>query len=497
MTQLVKSVFSWFKSSLRLQILTYIGVLITLLMIVISVGILLQWRTLTIQQQKDSAKSFSRAFSIPVIEALINADSKNGEVLLETHIQSFLDNVEGIYYISVLDRDRRIIAHSDLARYGLIEENPVYAGLFSTSEISTSIFQDDEFGWVLETFQPLQIGQRRWGTVIIGFNASHLSDKISASFFMMVLFTLIAICITLALFYFFINRVTSSLRILVDEVDKFDLMTGSGLDPEPRSDEIGVLIEHFRMLKTRLNESKIELENAQRQIFQAEKLASIGRLASGVAHEVNNPLNGMRFCVYSIQKDPENKQQMLEYLDLINEGLTSIESVVSKLLGYSRQRPEKNVKVNVIRQAKVVADLLDYRIKKKYVNLEITHDTDLPEVYADPNLFQEMLMNLILNSLDAVHDNGSIKVHFSNETDGLCVTVRDDGSGIKPEVIEKIFDPFYSTKEVGQGTGLGLYVTLGIVQAHNGSISVNSEVGKFTEFTILIPRGSKNEDSDS
>lgn len=497
MTRIMKSLLSWFKSSLRLQLLTFIGVLITVLMILISIGILIQWRTLTIQQQKDSAKSFSRAFSIPVIEALINADRERGEVLLETHIQSFLDNVDGINYISVLDRNRRIIAHSDLSKYGMVEEHSRYAGLFRSSEVRTAIFKDNNNGWVLETFQPLQIGNRNWGTVIIGFNATHLSDKIRASFFMMVLFTLIAIFLTLALLYFFINRVTSSLGLLLDEVDKFDLITGSGLDPEPRNDEIGILIDHFKMLKQRLNESKIELENAQRQIFQAEKLASIGRLASGVAHEVNNPLNGMRFCVYSIQKEPDNRQQMLEYLDLINEGLTSIESVVSKLLGYSRQRQEKTEKVDVIRQAKIVSDLLDYRIKKKYVDLEITHDLDIPDVYADPNLFQEMLMNLILNSLDAVHEYGEIKVHFSKVSDGLCLTVRDNGTGIKPEVIEKIFDPFYSTKEVGQGTGLGLYVTLGIVEAHNGTISVNSEPGKFTEFIILIPSKKNHEYSDS
>lgn len=496
MTGLFNIVSGWFKTSLRLQILTVIGLVISVLMILISIGILLQWRALIIEQHIDSAKSFSRAFSIPVIEVLVNAEHENGDVLLETHIQSFMDNVDGINYISVQDRSGVIIAHSDLSLYGQNVTVPASLVHTPSGEVITAIYDDDEYGWMLEAYHPLQIGQRQWGSVLIGFSASHLREKISGSFYLMILLTVIAIIITLSLLYYFINKIMSSLRNLVVEVDKFDLVSGTGLELESRSDEIGFLIDHFEMLKQRLNDSKIELENAQRQIYQAEKLASIGRLASGVAHEVNNPLNGMRFCVYAIRNDPSNKEQTLEYLDLINEGLGQIESVVTKLLGYSRQRTQTTETVEIGSHIKVVLDLLEYRIRKKHVTVEVNDEPGLPAIQADPNLVREMLMNLILNSLDAVGDNGRITIETSSSDGFVTIKIRDNGTGIKKDELERIFDPFYSTKETGKGTGLGLSVTLGIVESHQGRITVDSEVNKFTEFVVKLPMERKHENTN-
>jgi two-component system NtrC family sensor kinase len=478
----------WFQSSIKLRIIVYIGSVISLLMIVISIGVLLQWRSLIISQQTENAESFARAFSIPVIETLIQAESTlpSSVSLLESHIQNFKDNVESINYISVQDVEGRILAHSDLSFYGQRLDDPAQLQLAHSREPITRIFQTDG-GWIMETYHPLRIGEKRWGSVILGFDVTPMRNQIESSFFQLLMLTLTAILVTLGLLYYFIHRVMHSLKVLVSEVDRINLDSFEKSRLEPRTDEIGYLMDHFEMLKKRLNESKNQLASAQHQIYQAEKLASIGRLASGVAHEVNNPLNGMRFCVYSIQKDITNTEQTQEYLSLINEGLAQIESVVTKLLGYSRQRPKDPEFVDISRQIRVVIDLLDYRIKEKNITVEMEVAPDLPLIKVDPNLIQEMLMNLILNSVDAVGDDGYISISAYADNHILIIKVYDNGSGIAPHDMEHIFDPFYTTKETGKGTGLGLSVTHGIVESHNGTIRVNSEENLFTEFEIHLP----------
>jgi two-component system, NtrC family, sensor kinase len=478
----------WFQSSIKLRIIVYIGSVISLLMIVISIGVLLQWRSLIISQQTENTESFARAFSIPVIETLIQTESTLPPTvsMLETHIQNFQENVDGIRYISVQDTDNNILAHSDLSFYGQRIDDPTLLQLAYTREPLTRIFPSNG-GWIMETYHPLRIGEKRWGSVILGFDVTPMRDQIENSFFLLLMLTLSAILVTLGLLYYFIHKVMHSLKVLVSEVDRINLDSFEKSRLEPRTDEIGYLMDHFEMLKKRLNESKNQLASAQHQIYQAEKLASIGRLASGVAHEVNNPLNGMRFCVYNIQKDITNTEQTREYLTLINEGLAQIESVVTKLLGYSKQRPKDPEFVDISKQIWVVIDLLEYRIKEKNIAVEVDVAEDLPLIKVDPNLIQEMLMNLVLNSVDAVNHDGFIGISAFASSGILVIKVYDNGSGIAPDDLEHIFDPFFTTKETGKGTGLGLSVTHGIVESHNGSIRVNSEQHRFTEFEIQLP----------
>jgi len=491
----MSSVFSlikkWFRSSIRLQVMSGIGAVVSFIMIVVSIAILLQWRSLILDEQQNNAKSFARAFSIPILEILIDKTGSQGQSpgMLETHIQTFMDNVEGLKYISIMDNEYVITAHSNLIFYGTTEDDPEILRASSVNVISSRIFKEEGSDWVIEVVHPLMTGQKQWGTLVMGFDASQAHSKISNTFFLLLFLTALAIIATLWLLYYYINRVFSSLRNIVAEVDKIDIAPQTKPVLKQRPDEIGVLIKHFEKLQNRLNESKEQLENAQKQIFQAEKLASIGRLASGVAHEVNNPLNGMRFCVYGIQNGMEDKDQVNEYLNLINEGLSQIESVVTKLLGYSRQRPKKAEKVDVNREIQIVLDLLEYRISKQLVDIQLETDPAMPYIKADVTQVQEMLMNLLLNSLDAVEKKGiiRIKTHLYSKG-GFILSVWDNGTGIPDEEREKIFDPFYSTKDTGKGTGLGLSVTLGIVESHNGKIELESKVGEFTEFKIHLPQ---------
>jgi len=478
------------KISLKTKILLLIGILITVLMIGISFSILIEWRTLEIESRTQSARNVTKAFSITVLDALIYAESgsSNLEELLETQIKDFLQKVEDIKYISILNNNRRIIAHSDLTKYNKILSDSISIEISKTDLHISSIYESEEYGWVIETVFPLQIAGKRWGILRVGVDADPLRNKISELFSTLFYSTLLVISITLIVLYLLIGRITGSLKDLVKLMDKIDIDSDEIKNQPKRNDEIGFLIQHFDTLQKRLAQQRQQLINAQKQIYHAEKLASIGRLASGVAHEINNPLNGIKSCVYSIGKDPDNKKQNFEYLGLINEGLDHIEIIVQKLLGFAHQQSKVVGTVNVNAGIEKVLQLLEYRLTQKHVLITKNLDKELPAIYADEQLIQEVLMNLLLNAMDAVTDNGGIRIETGIQTQNhIYITIEDKGTGISDEDLEKIFDPFYTTKESGEGTGLGLSVSLGIVETHGGSIQVKSKLENGTTFKIILP----------
>ena len=245
-------------------------------------------------------------------------------------------------------------------------------------------------------------------------------------------------------------------------------------------------MRQFNRMRARLAQSKEELLSAQRQIFHAERLAAIGRLASGVAHEVNNPLNGIRSCLFAIRQEPENGVQTAEYLGLIEEGIGTIEGIVQKLLGFAR-KSRGNVPVDLNDEIGAVLSLLAYRLEEKGVDVTEALAPDLPSVRGEASLVQEVLMNLVLNAFDAVASGGRITVRTAREGVFVRVDVEDDGCGISEDDLPKVFEPFFTTKEPGKGTGLGLSVAQRIVEVHGGSIAVTSRAGGGSRFTVRLP----------
>jgi two-component system, NtrC family, sensor kinase len=479
-----------FRSSLRVQIVATIGVVVVALMSTIFLSVLLQARTYIIGQQTRSAESVARAFSIPVIDALILGDQIRAIAgdLLENHIRTFRSDVEGVLYISIVDDAGNIIAHSDPSLYNTQLTDSVAVRVSRAAVPLSALFQTAAHGWVMETVVPLQVGGKRWGAAFIGVAAEPTRQQVRRLFVLLLLLTLTGTVLTLGVLYFFVDRFTGSLRELVAEVDRIDFATDTPMTMRPPSNEIGYLVQHFELLKDRLVQSRNQLVSAQQQVHQAEKLASVGRLAAGVAHEVNNPLSGIRFCVYGIQNDPANAPQTERYLGLINEGLHHIESVVQKLLGYARHQPAAFVEISLNDELQRVLDLLEFQLRQKDAVMEVALAEDVPRMRADPNLMREMLMNLLLNSIDAIEPKGTIRVRSGlAATDSVFVSITDNGAGIQPEHLQHIFEPFFSTKDTGSGTGLGLSVTLGIVELHKGTIRVNSVPGKKTTFTVTLP----------
>ncbi len=250
------------------------------------------------------------------------------------------------------------------------------------------------------------------------------------------------------------------------------------------------LLKWNEELEDRVEKRTRELKETQEQLVQAEKMATLGILAGGVAHEINNPLTAVltNAQILKMSANPDDK----ESLDMIEEGAKRCQIIVQKLLNYSRSASmdAPNQKVDLNRAIKNTVAMLVYQLNQDNVDVEF-ESQDLPPIYGVQNEMEQVFTNLIMNARDAIKKKGETKgkISIKTQTHGRTVTaeVRDNGCGMSKEIIGKIFDPFFTTKDVGEGTGLGLSVTHGIIKHHNGEVSVHSELGKGTVVTVSFP----------
>jgi len=246
--------------------------------------------------------------------------------------------------------------------------------------------------------------------------------------------------------------------------------------------------DEFESLVVSLNNMIDELNKRSKQLIQAQKLASLGRLTSGVAHELNNPLNNISTSIQILIEEIEedNLEYKKELLIGAEKEVERGKEIVRSLLEFARERTLTLKQVNF-------KDLVDSAIKhvKSEIPDNIHLKVEVPDnIQATVGLrIKSVIINLIANAVHAMKNGGEITIKAKNEFDkeGFSFQVIDTGEGIPQNVITKIFDPFFTTKEVGKGSGLGLSITYGIMEQHRGNISVSSEVGKGTTFTCFLP----------
>ena len=233
---------------------------------------------------------------------------------------------------------------------------------------------------------------------------------------------------------------------------------------------------------------------AESQILQSEKQASVGRLAAGVAHEINNPLTGVLTYTHMLLRRKDLPDDIRADLEVIVDSTERVRTIVKGLLEFSRQTALDREPTDINRLISGVISAMENQALVKGVSIEFNAGENLPMLTMDRNQFQSVVINLIINAFDAMEQGGTIAISTgislsASDTGkrGVEITVIDNGCGIPPDDLDKLFDPFFTTKEVGKGTGLGLSVSLGIVQRHGGTIRVQSEVGKGTRFFVWLP----------
>ncbi|HIP39005.1 MAG TPA: DUF3365 domain-containing protein [Desulfocapsa sulfexigens] len=302
------------------------------------------------------------------------------------------------------------------------------------------------------------------------------------SLFFIGLISFILVSITLLLM--FNTLVVSRLHRLSLAMNSFPETEADQLILPTGYDEIGNLSEQFAELCERLVHSHKELDQTRQQAWFSEKMASLGILSAGIAHEVNNPLGGMLNCVKSMSEHPGDREMHERYLPLIDKGLRRIEHTMRQLLNFGRQEPLQFRKIDVAILLGECLELLSYKLTG--ITIEQKNGLDR-EYYVDAEALKQIFVNIGLNAIQAMQNGGTLKIESEMHDSELRFTFEDTGTGIAKETLTHIFDPFFTTKDVGVGTGLGLSVTYSLVRQMNGTIEVESELGAGTKFIIIIP----------
>ncbi len=250
-------------------------------------------------------------------------------------------------------------------------------------------------------------------------------------------------------------------------------------------DEVASLASAFNHMGEELRVREKQLAESQSALVQQEKLATLGEMTAALAHEVKNPLTGIRGFAQlgKMKSDPDELKKLFA---MIEESTTRVQEILNSHLAYTRHESKMD-EVSIHELARGVEQLLAFQLRRANVTLELDVPESLPTVKGNPSQLQQVLVNLMVNAQHAMDGGGVLTVRARDENSSLVIEVSDTGEGIEEGIRETIFEPFFTTKERGKGTGLGLSVTSTIVKRHHGNIEVDSTVGVGTTFRITLP----------
>jgi len=297
-------------------------------------------------------------------------------------------------------------------------------------------------------------------------------------------FAILLCFVLLAVLLVLVERPLEELMETIERVRHGDLSTR--VEFAKRDDDIGRLGRQFNEMVEQLNESRRKLEEFhQREMARAEHLATLGELAAGLAHEIRNPLAGIAGVVDVMSKDlPANSPSRAVMGDVQKE-IRHIQDILNDLLFYARPRPPAFHPSDLNATIEQAVMLARQQVRNKPVQILFTPSPALPLVDHDPALIQQVVLNLLLNGIQAISGTGKVEVTATRERDQAIVEVSDTGKGIPADALPKIFKPFFTTRN--EGTGLGLSLADGIVQSHGGKIEVSSAPGKGSQFQVWLP----------
>jgi two-component system NtrC family sensor kinase len=234
-----------------------------------------------------------------------------------------------------------------------------------------------------------------------------------------------------------------------------------------------------------------QLERTQKQLIQVEKMKSLGQLSASIAHEINNPLAGLLVYTRLLQKSILNssldRNKALDILSKMDLAITHSSKLVSNLLDFARQKPPDLKPIEISKVIDQAISLVGHQAQLTKIKLIREETPSLPLVKGDSGQLQQVLINLIVNGIQAMPNGGELKIISFTDGDLVKVAIQDIGEGIPPENMDKLFTPFFSTKDEVKGVGLGLAVSYGIIQSHGGNIEVQSQLGKGSTFTTSLP----------
>jgi len=343
--------------------------------------------------------------------------------------------------------------------------------------------------WYITSYEPIRdIDNKIIGSLYVGLLEAPFKQPQK----IIILFVIIMLCVTAisgAILVFFYTK------LMMKPIDRIVLMSKRLMNGDLSarckirpSGEMGILCKAIDQMADSIEEFEKNLQKeTQLQIGQSEKLASIGRLAAGIAHEISNPLTSVLNFAHLLKQKKSNNEEDLKDLEIIIHETNRVRKIVRELLDFARQSPANMEWIDINSILLQLVQLI--KRQKEFRDIEIIENyTDrLQPFLADKNQFQQIFLNLLLNAAEAITQKGTINITTTTTKDHIKITIADTGCGIKKENITKIFDPFYTTKPAGKGTGLGLSISYGIIQQYDGSIECRSKEGEGTAFTVVLP----------
>ena len=346
--------------------------------------------------------------------------------------------------------------------------------------------------WYITAYEPIKnISGECIGMLGLGLLESKYKDMQKNAFWIFLGITFCGIVLSLVICYFLthsIMRPINSLVLATQKLAEGNLEQNVQLKDAP--EEIAVLGKAFNYMASSIKEREMQLEQrAQEEIMKSERLAMVGQLAAGVAHEINNPLGGILLFSRLLLKKAPSEGLMRDNLERIEKDAKRCQNIVKGLLEFAREREPK---VETIQLSEILEKAINlFENQALFHNIDIVkqYQPDLTQIYADPVQIEQVFVNIIMNAADAMNGKGILTlITRTAETGDYVETgVIDTGSGMSSDQIERVFDPFFTTKEAGKGTGLGLSISYGIIQEHGGTIKVSSRIGEGSTFTVVLP----------
>lgn len=483
-----------------------------------SINIYLIWSKVYTSLQKESEKRglyISRSLAQEAVNPMLYQDY----IALQQLIDNIMSIDKSVSYAFIMDDKMNVLVHSfkqgfpTQLRTANRAKSPDLPGIRLIIPVHSN-------GVIIRDIA-MPIMQGKLGTVRVGILEEGIAHDVRATIRVMLLMVGVFLVIGIGgafLFARFINRPVQEISEVADRLELDSLkrqvqprvsirekFLGRWRLPVRAIDELDLLAQKFNDMIARLEDAYAKLQTAQKKLIQSEKMASIGTLSAGIAHEINNPIAGLQNCIRRIARKPSDIKQNQRYLKMMEEAAEKIERVVRGLLDYTRQEEIDFDPVDCREVIEKALLLTAYNLEKSRITITKELPADLPVVSGSANHLQQVMVNLILNSIDAINENCNhnpgcerrIIISAKTDNEWLFISLQDTGVGISPEVKEKIFDPFYTTKPVGYGTGLGLSVCFNIIRTHKGKIEVQSHPGAGTIFTIQLPIYQlQTEDSD-
>jgi two-component system NtrC family sensor kinase len=428
-------------------------------------------------------------------------------------LQKLVDNVHEIdstiAYAFILNNQGMVLAHTFETKVpsGLILANqPVQPNRLHVQPITD---KQKESYLIKDIAVPILEG--RIGTVRVGLVEKYIRDKVNQT--VMVFFLMVSAFLVFGLLgaYIFARIITERIKKIAGvaetlKLESLENQTHVRVHTRPglfeslpgyfwTEDELDQLSNKFNEMIDRLEKTYQDLRSAQKNLMQSEKLASVGTLAAGIAHEINNPIAGMQNCIRRLNKNPENIEQNKKYLGMMEEAAERIETVVKGLLNFTRKHElhfEDIDMVSVIENALV---LTGYKLEKFRIGFEKEYPPRIPSIKGNKNQLEQVIVNLVINAIDAINERSEqdlschkkITIRINTNQEKFILEIEDTGIGIRPENLNQIFDPFFTTKRVGDGTGLGLAVCYNIIKEHGGEVMASSVPEKGSVFKIQLP----------